>query len=175
MPVDGKMCCVKCSQWQDVSAFSPNNKRPSGLSSYCKPCQARMARAYYEKNREKCLNRVSSWHKENKDKREDYRKKHPEQARVSALRRYRTYRIKCLANKAVNNAIRAGKLKRGACEVCGKPNAHGHHWSYLEKNWLNVTWLCRKHHHDEHKRLRREGINIEAYNLVKNSKGARCE
>lgn len=59
-----------------------------------------------------------------------------------------------------NRAIRTGAIKRGCCEVCGKPNADGHHDDYSKP--LNVRWLCRTHHIKEHARLRRiNGIKIE--------------
>ena len=37
------------------------------------------------------------------------------------------------------------------CCVCGKPNAHGHHEDYTK--FLEVVWLCRKHHAERHHEL----------------------
>lgn len=66
-------------------------------------------------------------------------------------------RLRDLANKAktaarhaVNNAIRDGRLKRGRCEVCGK-RAEAHHVDYSKP--LEVRWLCRRHHLNEHRIL----------------------
>ena len=41
-------------------------------------------------------------------------------------------------------AIRAGRLVRKPCEVCGNPEVDGHHDDYSLP--LKVRWLCRKHH-----------------------------
>ena len=45
---------------------------------------------------------------------------------------------------AYRSALRAGVLKRGCCEFCGKAGAEGHHENYQEP--YNVRWLCRRHH-----------------------------
>jgi hypothetical protein len=57
-------------------------------------------------------------------------------------------RRKVRARMAVANAIRRGKLERGACEVCGAPDAHAHHEDYDRP--LDVRWLCPRHHASEH-------------------------
>lgn len=58
-----------------------------------------------------------------------------------------------------NKAIRTGAIKRGCCEICGKPNADGHHDDYSKP--FTVRWLCRTHHIKEHARLRKiSGIKI---------------
>lgn len=54
------------------------------------------------------------------------------------------------ARRAVQVAIRAGRLVRQPCEKCGADKAHAHHDDYDRP--LEVRWLCRKHH-DEHHRL----------------------
>jgi ribosomal protein S27AE len=52
------------------------------------------------------------------------------------------------ARNAVNNAIRLGKLERQPCEVCGAPKVQAHHEDYAKP--LDVRWLCRTHHWQEH-------------------------
>jgi hypothetical protein len=55
-------------------------------------------------------------------------------------------------NKArlmVRNAVKAGKLIKGPCEVCGTTNdVHGHHDDYAKP--LDVRWLCNFHHGKHH-------------------------
>ena len=41
-------------------------------------------------------------------------------------------------------AIRAGKVKRLPCEVCGSEKSHGHHDDYLKL--YEVRFLCARHH-----------------------------
>ena len=55
---------------------------------------------------------------------------------------------------AYEHALRSGKLVRLPCEVCGNKKSEGHHESYSKP--LDVKWLCRKHHYEEHKKLRNQ-------------------
>lgn len=57
--------------------------------------------------------------------------------------------MKARARSLVKMRIRRGKMVRGACEVCGEPNAQAHHPDYRKP--LDVRWLCLKHHR-EHER-----------------------
>jgi ribosomal protein S27AE len=53
------------------------------------------------------------------------------------------------AHDAVQNVIRAGKLKKKPCVKCGNPKSEAHHEDY--KNPLKVKWLCKSCHmkHDQ--------------------------
>lgn len=60
---------------------------------------------------------------------------------------------KTAAHRAVGRAIRKGRMQRQPCEVCGTTrDVQGHHDDYSDP--LAVRWLCRRHHEDEHARLR---------------------
>jgi hypothetical protein len=69
------------------------------------------------------------------------REKHKADA---ALYRKR-YPEKSAARNAVNNAILAGKMQRGRCEVCGQLG-QAHHADYSKP--LEVRWLCKLHHEE---------------------------
>jgi hypothetical protein len=61
--------------------------------------------------------------------------------------------VKYKAVTAVGNALRDGKLAKGACEKKGrdcKGPIHAHHDDYMKP--LEVRWLCRKHHELLHHR-----------------------
>lgn len=60
--------------------------------------------------------------------------------------------IKNHARYLTRRAIEAGQLIRQPCERCGS-DAEAHHEDY--SNPFAVRWLCRLHHRQEHKRLRR--------------------
>lgn len=53
------------------------------------------------------------------------------------------------AHVEVGNAIRAGKLVRLPCEVCGSARAQAHHDDYTKP--LDVRWLCTTHHMEWHR------------------------
>lgn len=61
---------------------------------------------------------------------------------------YSKNRHKWLCRQRLRDAIRSGKITRGDCERCGKPNAHAHHADYTKP--FSVKWLCPKCHVIEH-------------------------
>lgn len=56
------------------------------------------------------------------------------------------------AHIALRNAERQGLVDRGVCEICGSEEVDAHHPDYDRP--LLVKWLCRKHHKEEHRRIR---------------------
>lgn len=52
---------------------------------------------------------------------------------------------------AVYRAIKAGKLVREPCEICGDPRSHAHHDDYSKP--FEVRWFCALHHKLYHKYL----------------------
>lgn len=55
---------------------------------------------------------------------------------------------KTRARAALKHALKTGKIVRQPCEKCGAKKVHGHHEDYSKP--LQVRWLCRKHHDEEH-------------------------
>jgi hypothetical protein len=55
------------------------------------------------------------------------------------------------AHTAVYNAVRAGRLTKQPCAVCGavRVQAH-HHLGYEPDHWLDVQWLCARDHRRAH-------------------------
>ncbi len=48
----------------------------------------------------------------------------------------------------VHRALKAGRLTRQPCEVCGVMRVHAHHDDYAQP--LSVRWLCPTHHREYH-------------------------
>jgi hypothetical protein len=58
---------------------------------------------------------------------------------------------KVRAHNTVFVEIRAGRMERQPCEVCGNPRTDAHHDDYARP--LDVRWLCRVHHREIHQRV----------------------
>jgi hypothetical protein len=79
-----------------------------------------------------------------------WRLKHPGQQAINVKACAKRYPEKIKARNQVNNSITAGKLVRLPCEVCGNVKSHAHHFDY--KKPLQIVWLCRKHHMQQHRK-----------------------
>jgi hypothetical protein len=53
-----------------------------------------------------------------------------------------------MARSLLNDAIRTGKMTKGACVICGEVRTQGHHSDYSKP--LDVIWLCQSHHRQLH-------------------------
>jgi len=77
---------------------------------------------------------------------------------------------KQMAQAAVRDAIKSGDLVRPAvCSVKGctettKIEAH-HHRGYEKENWINVVWLCKRHHWQANDQ-QRKGIENPVFTLL---------
>lgn len=63
--------------------------------------------------------------------------------------------VKYKARTKLANAVKDGKIQRLPCEKCGNVKTHAHHHNgYDGENWKVVTWLCSKHHMEEHRKYK---------------------
>lgn len=115
-----KYLCYSCHEYKLPNKFYIARGKGRGLSGYCRKCS----------------------------------KKHSSEYSIGVGRTvyFKQYKAKNLdrlrAKWKVANAIKAGKMKRGKCGICGKEKAEAHHYDYNKS--LEVKWLCRKHHLDKH-------------------------
>lgn len=58
-------------------------------------------------------------------------------------------RHKVMAMNRVRDAIKFKGLKRENC-FCGRFGEAHHYLGYEPEHWLDVKWLCRKHHEEAH-------------------------
>jgi ribosomal protein S27AE len=63
-----------------------------------------------------------------------------------------THPDRAKARAKLGSALRVGSVKRQSCRRCGSPNAQAHHTDYAKP--LDVEWLCRKCHRQEHRSAR---------------------
>lgn len=109
-------------------------------------------REYYRKNilKKREQNRKSHSRPEFKEYRKKYQKiwvlKNKDKIKASRDR----YKFKNDAREKFKYAIETGVLKRKPCEVCGNLKSEGHHRDYNKP--LEVLWLCRKHHKEQHRK-----------------------
>lgn len=147
--------CFRCRRSKRLSEFYRHSGMADGHLNKCKVCTRADVSAnrllkfeYYSQfDRSRAMNpdRVAA--------RADYLK--TAKGQEAATRAKKWWAIlnpeKRAAHIAVGNAIRAGKLSRQSCEVCGS-RAHAHHPDYSKP--LTVCWLCPVHHSRVHKVVR---------------------
>lgn len=167
--------CFKCGAEKPLSDFYKHPSMSDGHVNKCKECNKKDVRENradkkdyydeYDRNRSNHRERVT---KQAERVKERYHKDEEFRQKVLTQRKRwedsNTHKKK--AHSAVGNALRDGKLiKAENCEGCDcndKP-LQGHHWSYEEKYWLDVVWLCPECHGQEHKRLNEICRNPDGY------------
>lgn len=133
------MKCSKCKKEKELADFSKSNTVKSGFQSICKHCFS-----LYRKERRKELSEYQKAYKKT-----EKGKKLSEKWEKTRLVKDKK---KILARAMVRDHIKSGKLVRKVCEVCGNIDSHGHHTDYSLP--LLVRWLCRKHHSEEHSKMK---------------------
>tara|TARA_R110002051_G_scaffold233179_1_gene294760 strand:- start:1307 stop:1522 length:216 start_codon:yes stop_codon:yes gene_type:complete len=66
-----------------MEAFRRQRSTKDGLKYYCKECDDRTAKKYYEKNKKKIIIKVTEWQKENPNKVKNYKKSYYGKSRPS--------------------------------------------------------------------------------------------
>lgn len=138
-------CCRICGVSKPLADFGLAKKNKDGRDNQCKVCKNTSSRNHYNLNSDRIKSKQRKSYTENKIRKD------------SSVRNYQhNFPNKVKAHRAVNDAVRYGKLKSQPCECCGMPKTRAHHDDYLQP--LKVRWLCAKHHAEWHR------INGEALN-----------
>jgi hypothetical protein len=119
--------------------------RPRSCS--CGTC-AKCKRADYQR---RWWNNLTPAQRREKTARRDAAKVREQDRRKQAKRRESgtaEQKLKIKARDEVRKARLRGDLVPLPCEVCGNTKTHAHHDDYRRP--LDVRWLCRKHHEEEH-------------------------
>lgn len=104
----------------------------------CRPCERRRLRAYYERERDKIVEKARARNKT--EHRITWCREHQRKQSVTS---------KGLARRFFTAAVRQGFLKKEPCSECGSEKAEGHHEDYSKP--YDVIWLCRRCHMKRHR------------------------
>lgn len=136
--------CFKCLCKLPLEAFYKHPAMGDGRVNKCKECTKKDASKHRKENLEEI--------------RQYDRVRAAQQHRMEQnLRVSKAYKLKfqnrLKANNSVNNAIRAGRLEKWPCQVCGNEKSVAHHCDYSRP--LDVVWLCQPHHKQAHELTRK--------------------
>ena len=97
---------------------------------------------------------MRAYRKNNAEKMREYQRTYNQKWRIkngyeNEKRSKLKYPYKEKIRKIFQWNVRSGKIKKMPCEVCGNPNAQGHHEDYTKP--LEVIWLCPLCHKEKHK------------------------
>ena len=151
--------CPCCGENRTANHFHADKSKSSGLASYCKICTKANNKANYAKNIDKRKAVKKQYREDNVDKvalaKKKWQDENPEKLKATIARYWENHPEKRLAHRAVNNAVRDGRIvKPFHCEkCCSDEKIEAHHESYDKCDWLNVKWLCRKCHKSVHAKV----------------------
>lgn len=102
------------------------------------------SRQWYHDNKERAIENVKIW-----------RAEHPEEIKAYNRKGSKKHRTFHPFSVQARSAVQFHKLKdptfQKPCQVCGDIKSQAHHWKgYEPQNWLDVQWLCKRHHDEVH-------------------------
>lgn len=134
--------CFKCKEHKPRQCFYRHSQMADGRLGKCKECTK--------------IDVVNRRKEKPEEIREYERLRNQTQGRKSnALRYQKSARLrnpeKYRARVSLNNAVRDGRVLKLPCNVCGSLVVEGHHRDYRKP--LDVVWLCKTHHLEEHRAI----------------------
>lgn len=113
---------------------------------YCsRPCQHQ---GWIKRHSEQWMEYMRQWLADNPSYHNAYGKS--EKGKEVQRRRHEKHPLHRKARGAVSAALRTGKITRPKhCQVkgCNETRLQAHHWKgYAPEHWLDIQWLCNKHH-----------------------------
>lgn len=130
--------CFKCLTAKPITEFYKHAAMGDGRLGKCKECTKKDVLEHRLAN----LQRIRAYDRMRATE------PHRLQSRIKYTTKYRAeHPNRMKANQAVTRAVRAGKLKKQPCWVCGE-KALAHHPDYDRP--LDVVWLCQPHHKQAH-------------------------
>ena len=135
--------CFKCKIKKPLSEFYRHSQMADGYLNKCKECAKLDVRTH---------------RRQNEHVRQADRERHAQKSTDPVyLQKRRDYQLEYMndhpeakaAHRALNIAVRWGRIKKQPCSNCGSTeNLHAHHEDYSKP--LDVIWLCCLCHRREH-------------------------
>jgi hypothetical protein len=120
--VPTEKCCPTCKRTLPGSAFYVNKRTKDGLQAYCKECQDKTNRQWYETNRDHKLRQKAGWYQANWERQRrlstEWKRTHRFEDREHVMRRLARLRRTTIA-KVSYPAI--WERDGGICYLCGQP------------------------------------------------------
>ena len=160
--------CKKCGEVKPLTDYYTHPSPKDGHLGHCKSCH-KIKTDNYRKLRRQEVDYVISERESNRKRMRERRTlgidyQVTKESKAKTEKKYRESNpLKAKAKRKVATAIENGSLISQPCEKCGDIYSQAHHDSYLEENWLNVRWLCPKHHAEHHALMRDQQI-IQKFN-----------
>lgn len=163
--------CKHCNQCKPFDQFYRASNTKDGYRGRCKPCYDEQVKSWTRANPDKCSAYSAAYQKRNPDvarkhaagvylnhreKRlansKQWRDRNKERLAAYDRERRKKYPEREQARQAVRYALKRGELvKPSHCERCGSDRyVEAHHWSYAPEHRLDVEWICRSCHHQDH-------------------------
>ena len=133
--------CGKCKQEKPIGEFYLSKR--DGHRTRCKPCHREDCIEYSKNGYHAKYNREYYSRPDIKEREKAYNREYVKRPHV---------KLRFFASRYVANAIKAGKLKREPCAMCGKEQVQAHHSDYSQP--LMIVWLCLTCHRKIHALLR---------------------
>jgi 5-methylcytosine-specific restriction endonuclease McrA len=102
--------CLKCKEVKPYSAFAKHSTSKDGFYTSCIECKKIYLKNWYETNREKAIDKSSSWAKSNLDKKRFYRAKRRSMILSATPKWANLDQIKLIYKKAVELKKQTGIL-----------------------------------------------------------------
>jgi hypothetical protein len=155
-----RVFCNKCLSYHLHDSGHVNEE----VSIKRKTKKAIANKKYRKAHPEKIKNSINSWIDKNRSEYNKKRKKYTliNREKVLTVKRksQKKYRknnpLKTKAHNLINKLLKDKTIFKKPCEVCGELKVNGHHEDYSKPHV--VIWLCKDHHAERHRIIRKEKL-----------------
>lgn len=161
---ESERTCTRCGETKPIEQFQ---RRGEHRVTFCNACHTKRLREKYATDPEFAEAKKRAAHEYRRAnpehvaaKKKEWQSANLDKVRVAVAKSRARYPEKVAARLAVTEAIAAGTLRRESC-WCGdtQTDAH-HHRGYAPEHWLDVVWLCRRHHAEMHRKYDPPGKQV---------------